>query len=195
MLGSTWTCDNCWEIMQRYDASLRILMELLARTSSSFAHQGQEVTTHIVGVLLHDILSCWYIRPSYAGVLGLCCPSGERGDEVWKPKLVGLRSPAGCHQYCTGMLFTLVSRQPQFLVTPHAAGSGIFCILFQECDHTMGQWALVQLQQQPLTPHQAHASLQGQGPICSSWNDGGCIYLGTCNLSVHSRAFRHVTRL
>ena len=66
---------------------------------------------------------------------------------------------------------------------------GLFCTLCQECDHMAAQCALGQLQQ---TTTQGSSNQGGTpGPsrgsqrICASWNDGACLYPGTCN-------FRHI---
>ena len=65
---------------------------------------------------------------------------------------------------------------------------GTFCILCQECDHTSTHCALAQLQ--PSTVRSGHPSATRHPArpfqrVCSSWNDGLCIFPGTCN-------YRHV---
>ena len=73
--------------------------------------------------------------------------------------------------------------------------SGMFCSLCQGIDHTRYQCALASLHQ-PTSHHPSGSSrgqrrAQGQrrpaqyAPICSSWNNGACIYPGSCS-------FRHV---
>ena len=73
-------------------------------------------------------------------------------------------------------------------------GAGSFCTLCQECDHTVQQCALTQLQQPALrsAPTSLRASGRSLGRICSSWNDGACLYPGACNYRhICSNCFQH----
>ena len=64
---------------------------------------------------------------------------------------------------------------------------GSFCSLCQECDHSPSQCALAQLNQiqSRSTPSTSRSSSRSFVRICNSWNEGSCIYPGTCN-------YRHV---
>lgn len=65
---------------------------------------------------------------------------------------------------------------------------GTFCNLCQECDHTSTHCALAQLQPSTIRSGQPSSTRQparSSTRVCSSWNDGLCIFPGTCN-------YRHV---
>lgn len=65
---------------------------------------------------------------------------------------------------------------------------GTFCNLCQECDHTSAQCALAQLQPAVVRnsqPVSARQPARSSTRVCTSWNDGLCIFPGTCN-------YRHV---
>ena len=61
---------------------------------------------------------------------------------------------------------------------------GTFCNICQEPDHVAAQCALAQLQEQ-VTSRATSGSRSSQKRICSSWNEGACIFPGTCS-------YRHV---
>ena len=75
--------------------------------------------------------------------------------------------------------------------------AGLFCSVSQKCDHMAHQYALAQLQQ-PLTrytPTSSHLASHNHARICTSWNNGACIYPGSCNLwYVWSVCFQHSHR-
>ena len=64
---------------------------------------------------------------------------------------------------------------------------GNFCSLCQECDHSAQQCALAQLQQPAVRniPTQSRQHGRNLGRICSSKNNGTCIYPGMCS-------YRHI---
>ena len=62
--------------------------------------------------------------------------------------------------------------------------TGSFCTLCQECDHNAPSCALAQLQPQVIRPPSRQPS-RSLGRICTSWNDGACIFPGSCS-------YRHV---
>ena len=77
--------------------------------------------------------------------------------------------------------------QATTVLSQRIPGAGLFCSVCQECDHEAHQCALAQLQlpstrHTPTSTHPAGCSL---GRICSSWNDGACLYPGSCN-------YRHI---
>ncbi len=65
--------------------------------------------------------------------------------------------------------------------------AGLFCTLCQECDHNSQQCAMSQLQSPVVraAPVSSRQSGRSMGRICSSWNDGACIYPRSCS-------FRHI---
>ena len=77
--------------------------------------------------------------------------------------------------------------QATTVLNQRPTAQGNFCTLCQECDHSSSQCALAQVQQS--------AGRSGVGAyrppsrpssrICASWNDGACIFPGTCN-------YRHI---
>ena len=72
-------------------------------------------------------------------------------------------------------------------------GLGKFCTLCQECDHTAHQCALAQ-QQPPVRSYPTSLQPTGcnLGRICSSWNDGACLYPGSWSYwHVCSICFQH----
>ena len=74
---------------------------------------------------------------------------------------------------------------------------GNFCSLCQECDHSAQQCALAQLQHPAVRsiPTQSRQPGRNLGRICSSWNDGACIYPGTCSYRhICSSCFQHSHR-
>ena len=66
------------------------------------------------------------------------------------------------------------------------SGGGTSCSICQECDHTPGQCAMAHVQQLVLpTNVRPQARLLPrrsgrQAPICMSWNEGSCVFPGTC---------------
>ena len=74
--------------------------------------------------------------------------------------------------------------QASTILGGRSPGAGTFCTLCQECDHSNAQCALTQLQQQPVN-NPGRAPARWPGRICSSWNDGACIFPGACT-------YRHI---
>ena len=72
--------------------------------------------------------------------------------------------------------------QATTILSQRSAGSGVLCSLCHECDHTVAQCALGQLQQvgtrATINPPRPIGRF---GKICTSWNDGACVYPGACN--------------
>ena len=67
------------------------------------------------------------------------------------------------------------------------ASGGTFCTLCQECDQNTAQCALAQLQPSTIRTSTPASRQPGRsmGRICTSWNEGTCVYPGSCS-------FRHV---
>ena len=80
--------------------------------------------------------------------------------------------------------------QATTILGQRATGQGTFCSVCQECDHTVAQCALAQLQQ-PTTRSATGSLARNATRICTSWNDGACTYPGSCSFRhVCSRCFR-----
>lgn len=76
-------------------------------------------------------------------------------------------------------------------------GTGLFCLVCQECDHVAHQCALAQLQQPSTRPtlSSPHPASRNYGRICASWNEGACIFPGSCNYRhICSVCFHHTHR-
>ena len=87
--------------------------------------------------------------------------------------------------------------QATTVLAQRSTGSGSFCTLCQECDHTAQHCALAQLQQPAIkgTPTSSQPPGRNLGRICSSWNDGACLYPGSCTYRhVCSICFQHSHR-
>ena len=87
--------------------------------------------------------------------------------------------------------------QATTILGQRTSSTGIFCSQCQECDHSVQQCALTQLQQPSIrsTPVQSRQPGRSLGRICSSWNDGACIYPGTCSYRhICSSCFQHSHR-
>ena len=77
--------------------------------------------------------------------------------------------------------------QATTILNQRSGAVGSFCNICREPDHVAAQCALAQLQEQ-VTPRVVtgpSGSRSSQRRICSSWNEGSCIYPGTCS-------YRHV---
>ena len=77
--------------------------------------------------------------------------------------------------------------QATTILSQRQTGTGTFCTLCQECDHVASHCALGQLQQSTIqmSPAGIMTPRTAQRRICSSWNDGSCIYPGSCS-------YRHI---
>lgn len=64
-------------------------------------------------------------------------------------------------------------------------GTGTFCSLCQETDHSAPQCAMAQLQQPTMRASTATTPRTTARRICSSWNEGRCAYPGSCS-------YRHI---
>lgn len=78
--------------------------------------------------------------------------------------------------------------QATTILSQRSGAVGTFCNLCREPDHMAAQCALAQLQEQITTTRAtsgSSSSRTSQRRICSSWNEGSCIYPGSCS-------YRHV---
>ena len=73
------------------------------------------------------------------------------------------------------------------ILSQHQTRMGTLCTLCQECNHVASHYAFSQLQQSTICMSLAWVVTPrvAQQRICSSWNDGSCIYLGSCS-------YRHI---
>ena len=73
-----------------------------------------------------------------------------------------------------------------------SARPGTFCLICAETDHSAPQCAMAQLQQPTLRSGNSTTPRAGTvRRICSSWNEGNCMYPGTCTYRhVCSRCFQ-----
>ena len=187
-----WTCKICCGTTLLLDATMRVSMGGWGYTF--FPHRldqgsGDPISV-CLGLLFSDILVSLHPRPGNTREGYLWLTGGEGGDAPrgrgWIDYDHLFRQQAALNP---GIQWNVIHPELQAttVLSQSIPGAGMFCSVCQECDHGTHQCALAQLQQPPTrnVPTSSYPTGRSLGRICSSWNDGACLYPGTCN-------FRHV---